>query len=105
MVSGASLAILDEPLDGLDAIGAAAVLELLRDYRARDGVAMLLVTANIAVAQALADDILVIRDRAVVERGSVTEVLRNPQDSYTKSLIAAATPARLAALPSALRTG
>lgn len=87
-----SLAVLYEPLAGLDSIGASLVLDLLRDFHARSGAAYLLVTANFAVAQALAEDVLVIKNRAVIERGLVWEVLKNPQDPYTKALVAAVQP-------------
>jgi len=94
-----TLVVLYEPVAGLDALGAALVLDLLREFRAREGVTYLLITANFAVAQALADDALVIKDRAIVERGAVAEIVRKPQDPYTKGLIAAVTPARPGALP------
>jgi ABC-type microcin C transport system duplicated ATPase subunit YejF len=101
----ASLAVLYEPLAGLDSLSGSLILDLLRDYRARSGVAFLLVTANFAVAQALAEEVLVIKDRAVVERGLVWEVLRKPKDPYTKALIAAVTPMKPRALPQAPPAG
>jgi peptide/nickel transport system ATP-binding protein len=101
----ASLAVLYEPLAGLDSLSGSLILDLLRDYRARSGVAFLLVTANFAVAQALAEEVLVIRDRAVVERGLVWEVLRKPKDPYTKALIAAVAPMKPRALPQAPPAG
>ena len=96
-----TLVVLYEPAAGLDALSASLILDLLREFRAREGVAYLLVTANFAVAQALADDALVLKERAIVERGPVSEIVKNPQDPYTKGLIAAVTPTRPGALPPA----
>jgi ABC-type microcin C transport system duplicated ATPase subunit YejF len=97
----ASLAVLYEPLAGLDSLSAQLVIDLLRDYRARSGVAFLLVTANFAIAQALTEEVLVIKDRAVVERGLVWDVLKHPQNPYTRALIAAVAPIKPRALPPA----
>ena len=100
-----SLAVLVEPTLGLDAAGAALVLDLLRDFRARSGVAFLVATANFAVAQALAAEAIVLKDRAVVERGAMGDVLKTPTDPYTRALIAAVAPAAEAALSPAQSTG
>jgi peptide/nickel transport system ATP-binding protein len=96
-----SLAVLYEPLAGLDSLSASIVLDLLKDYRARSSVAFLLVTANFAVAQALTEEVLVIKDRAVLERGLVWDVLRNPRNHYTKMLIAPVAPQKPRTLPPA----
>jgi ABC-type microcin C transport system duplicated ATPase subunit YejF len=95
----ASLAVLYEPLAGLDSLSGSLIVDLLRDYRARSGVAFLLVTANIAVAQMLTEEVLIIKDRAVVERGLIWDVIKNPQNPYTKALIAAVAPMKPRALP------
>jgi ABC-type glutathione transport system ATPase component len=86
------LVVLYEPLAGLDAPGQALVLDLLKDFRRRDGVASITVTANFAVAEALAEEILVVKGREIIERGFVTELLRAPQQTYTAALIAAVSP-------------
>jgi peptide/nickel transport system ATP-binding protein len=52
---------------------------------------MLLVSHDLGVVQHIADSILVLREGEVVEFGSAAAVLEEPQQEYTKALIAAAT--------------
>ena len=93
LAGGPHLVVLYEPLIGLDAPGQALVLDLLKDFRQREGAAFMVVTANFAVAEALAEDALVIREREIIERGSVAEILRAPKEPHTAALIAAVSPA------------
>jgi ABC-type glutathione transport system ATPase component len=84
------LLVLIEPLRRLDALGQALILDLLKDLRERHGVAFLLVTADFRVAQALAENALVIRARKLIEKGPIEELLRAPREDYTKALVDAA---------------
>jgi ABC-type microcin C transport system duplicated ATPase subunit YejF len=92
IVSAPFLAVIDEPLRGLDAFAKSILIELLEDFRRQEGPAFLVITADVAVAQALAEDAMFFKDRKVVERGSLREILKNPKDEETKALIAAALP-------------
>jgi len=51
----------------------------------------LLITHDVDVIRAMAHDVLVMKDGAVIESGSVTEVLDAPKHPYTQRLVAAAT--------------
>ncbi len=104
LAGGPHLVVLYEPLAGLDATGQALVLDLLKDFRRRDGAATIVITANFAVAEALAEEILVVRGREIIERGFVTELLRAPQETYTAALIAAVSP-QAGGLPPAIPQG
>jgi ABC-type microcin C transport system duplicated ATPase subunit YejF len=84
------LLVLLEPLKGLDAIGQAILLDLIKWLRERRGIALLLVTADFRAAKALADQAFVIRARRLVEKGSIDELLQNPQSEYTRELADAA---------------
>lgn len=81
------LLVLLEPLQGLDAMGQAILLDLLKGLRERRGVALLLVTADFRAAKALADQAFVVRARRLVEKGPIDELLRSPQDDYTRALV------------------
>jgi ABC-type microcin C transport system duplicated ATPase subunit YejF len=83
------LLVLYEPLLHLDVLSQALILDLLRDYRARENVSFLLVTADFAVAQALCDQALVIRERLVVESGPMAELIAAPSSAYTGQLLRA----------------
>ena len=90
IVSAPFLAVIDEPLRGLDAFAQSILTELLEDFRRQEGPAFLIITADVGVAQALADDAMFFKDRKVVERGPLREILKNPKDEETRLLIEAA---------------
>jgi peptide/nickel transport system ATP-binding protein len=100
IVSAPVLAIVDEPFRGLDAFAQSVIRDLLQSFRAEEGPAFLVVTADFAVARALADDVMVLKSRKIVERGAIADVLRAPKDPYTRALVAASRIDTPEALPS-----
>lgn len=87
--------LLDEPLSALDVSVGARILALLRRLR-DEGVAMVLVSHDLAVVGALADRILVMQGGRIVEEGFSRDVFASPKHSFTRELLAAR-----AALPAA----
>src|SRR6478609_4357856 len=83
------LLIADEPTTALDVTVQAEILDLMRDLRHRLDSAILLITHDMGVVADLADDIVVMRNGEIVERGTVTGVFANPQHAYTQQLLAA----------------
>jgi peptide/nickel transport system ATP-binding protein len=83
-----ALIIADEPTTALDVTVQAQVLALLGGL-ARDGRGVLVITHDLAVVSEIADDIVVMHDGVVVERGAAGSVLRDPQHEYTRRLLAA----------------
>ena len=83
------LLLADEPTSALDATIQLQVLDELRALKERTGTAILLITHNIGVVRHIADRVAVMCKGRIVEQGSVTDVLGNPQHPYTQSLIAA----------------
>jgi peptide/nickel transport system ATP-binding protein len=77
----------DEVTSALDVSVQASIIELLLDLRARRDLAMIFVTHDLGVLRSVADEVVVMQDGAVRERGEVTRVLRAPQDDYTQRLI------------------
>jgi oligopeptide/dipeptide ABC transporter ATP-binding protein len=99
LASEPELLICDEPVSALDASLVIRVLELLESLRAELGVALLVVTHDLAVARRVADDVAVMYRGRIVEQGPVEEIFRNPAHPYTRGLIAAiptTEPGRLA---------
>ena len=94
IVSTPFLAVIDEPLRGLDAFAQTIMLELLVDLRKQEGPAFLVITADLRIAQALADDVMIFKDGKVIERAPVADILRAPKEAETKRLLGAAEPAR-----------
>ncbi|MBD7957158.1 ABC transporter ATP-binding protein [Microbacterium sp. Sa4CUA7] len=78
----------DEPLSALDVTVRAQILELLRDLRRRDGLALVLVSHDIGIVQNLCDDVIVMKDGRIVEEGPTEKVLLTPQVAYTRRLLA-----------------
>ncbi|HEX3673066.1 MAG TPA: ATP-binding cassette domain-containing protein [Rhizomicrobium sp.] len=87
IVSAPLLAVIDEPLRGLDAFAQSVMRDLLRNFRAQEGPAFLVVTSDFAVAQALCEEAMVMKDGTVIERGALTDLVRAPKEPQTKALI------------------
>ena len=86
------LLILDESVAALDVSIQAQVLNLLADVRAETGVSYLLISHDLAVVRQITEDVIVMHDGKVVERGITREVLDSPQQDYTR-LLRASVPA------------
>jgi len=87
LASDPQVIIADEPVSMLDVTLRAGVLALLEDLREQWGVSLLYITHDLLSARLITDDIMVLHDGAVVERGRTAEVLQNPQDAYTIDLL------------------
>ncbi|HVL45497.1 MAG TPA: dipeptide ABC transporter ATP-binding protein [Acidovorax sp.] len=85
--------VLDEPTSALDVTIQQQVLGLLQRLQKEKGLSYLLITHDVDVIRAMAHDVLVMKDGAVLESGSVADVLDAPQHPYTQRLVAAATVA------------
>jgi peptide/nickel transport system ATP-binding protein len=79
--------ICDEVTSALDPLVADGILKLLLDLQAREGVAYVFITHDLATVRAIADKIAVMYRGAVVRYGTKTEVLTPPYDDYTDLLL------------------
>ncbi|RLK52172.1 dipeptide ABC transporter ATP-binding protein [Microbacterium telephonicum] len=82
------LLIADEPTSALDVSVQARVLELFVDLQERFGFATLFITHDLAVVDMLAHSIVVLHRGEIAEAGRTAAVLSDPQDDYTRRLIA-----------------
>ncbi|WP_258374539.1 ABC transporter ATP-binding protein [Curtobacterium sp. MCPF17_047] len=87
LASDPQVIIADEPVSMLDVTLRAGVLALLEDLREQWGVSLLYITHDLLSARLITDDIMVLHEGAVVERGRTADVLQHPQDDYTVALL------------------
>lgn len=79
--------VLDEAVAALDVSVQAQVLNLLADLRRDLGLTYLFITHDLAVVRQVADEVVVMQNGVVMERGQVDDVLDRPQTAYTKLLL------------------
>jgi peptide/nickel transport system ATP-binding protein len=90
---GAPVLLADEPTTALDVTVQAQILDLLDRLRAESDLGVLLITHDFGVVARSADRVAVMRSGRIVEHGAAEEVLRRPDSSYTRELLAALAPA------------
>jgi len=81
------LLIADEPTTALDVTVQAQILDLLKTLQAARGMAVLLITHNLAIAAQLAQRVIVMYAGQNVESGSAIDILRSPRHPYTRALL------------------
>ncbi|KOX45514.1 ABC transporter ATP-binding protein [Streptomyces ardesiacus] len=79
--------VADEATTALDVTVQAEILDLLADLRDRAGLALVVVSHDLAVVARLCDEVLVMRRGEVVEQGPTRRVLDDPRHAYTRLLI------------------
>lgn len=83
------LIIADEAVSALDVSIQAQILNLLRDLRKDMGLTMIFVSHDLGVVRYLCDDIVVMRQGKIVERGGIDQIFGQSADAYTRSLVEA----------------
>ena len=81
--------VCDEPVSALDVSVQAQVLDVLINVQEATGVAYLFISHDLSVVHYLADQVLVLKDGAVVERGDADRIFLRPREPYTRELVAA----------------
>lgn len=81
------LMIADEPLNGLDPSVAASIMDLIRAMQRKRGMAMVVVTHDMAAVASLADRVTVLYGGEIVENASVNDIYHHPKHPYTSGLV------------------
>jgi nickel transport system ATP-binding protein len=81
------LIIADEATTDLDVVSQAKILALLKSYCRENNTALLLITHDLSVAKSLAEEIILMKKGAVVERGETAVFFEEPQSEYAKRLL------------------
>jgi len=79
--------ICDEITSALDVSVQAAIIDLLMRMQQEEALSMLFITHNLALVRNLADRVMILNQGALVEAGTVADVLDSPKDGYTKKLL------------------
>jgi peptide/nickel transport system ATP-binding protein len=85
----------DEPTTALDVTVQAGILRLLRDLATQRELAVLLVTHDLGVMSAIADEVAVMKNGEIVERADRETLFLSPQHEYTRTLLAALPGSRI----------
>lgn len=88
LANNPTLVIADEPTTALDVTTEQKILKILRERQQQQQMVLLLITHNLHVAKKVSDDVIVMQQGVIVERGNIQEVFDNPQHEYTKTLLA-----------------
>ncbi|MCC0032179.1 MAG: ABC transporter ATP-binding protein [Brucellaceae bacterium] len=89
IITHPELIVADEPVSALDVSIRAQVLDLFAELNGRLNLAYLFITHDLHVARAITDDVLVMHEGRIVERGRTDDVLDSPKDAATRALVAA----------------
>ncbi len=82
-----SLLIADEPTTALDVTIQAQILELIKDLQDEFGMALLLITHDLAMVREIADHVHIMKDGRIVEHGKTESIFKNPENAYTRHLM------------------
>ena len=95
LASEPELIVADEPVSMLDVSMRAGILKLLATLREERNISLLYITHDLLSARVITDQILVLNEGQVVERGATKHVLQHPTHEYTVRLLDAVTTAAL----------
>jgi oligopeptide transport system ATP-binding protein len=90
MILKPKVVVLDEPTSALDRSVQKEIVELLRTLQQAHRLSYIFISHDLAVVRAMADEVIVMKDGKVVERGCTEDVFADPKDTYTQALMAAA---------------
>jgi oligopeptide transport system ATP-binding protein len=79
--------IADEPTTALDATIQKQILDLLKQVQKDFGTSILLITHNFGIVSHIADEVMVMHKGSIVESGTISQIMQNPQHPYTKGLM------------------
>ncbi len=84
-----TLLIADEPTTALDVTIQEQILHLIKDIQAEYGMSVLLITHDLPMVQKIAETVSIMHQGRIVEQGSVRTIFADPQEEYTRHLLAA----------------
>ncbi|MER8904394.1 dipeptide ABC transporter ATP-binding protein [Mesorhizobium sp. M0772] len=89
IITRPKLVVADEPVSALDVSIRAQILDLFAELNQKLGIGYLFITHDLTVARAITDEVLVMHDGRIVERGKTRDVLDHPQSEAARALVEA----------------
>ena len=87
LINDPSIMLCDEATSALDSMTTHSILKLLKDINKEMGVTIVLITHSLAVAELICDNIVVIDEGKIVEKGKTEDIFANPQSDVAKKLL------------------
>lgn len=87
IINRPKLLIADEPTTALDVNTQESIIQLLKKLNQKYNVGILFISHNLRVVKSLCENVLVMKDGCIIERGRADQIFDNPQEEYTKQLI------------------
>jgi peptide/nickel transport system permease protein len=87
LANSPDLLIADEPTTGLDLVTQASILRLVQDLKERLGLTVLIITHDVQMVLRVADELVILQDGCVVERGPASKVAAAPAEEYSRRLL------------------
>lgn len=92
LLCGAELIIADEPTRNLDVTIQAGILRLIKELQTNYNVTILFIANNLGLVSTICDEMVILKEGTILERGNPEKILSNPKNPYTELLINAVTP-------------
>lgn len=87
LINNPSIMLCDEATSALDSMTTHSILKLLKDINKEMGVTIVLITHSLAVAELICDNVVVIDEGKIVEKGKTEDIFANPQSDVAKKLL------------------
>ena len=81
------LLLLDEPTTALDEENKTNIINLINDLKSRLNILILFVTHDIESIKDICNEIIILKDGQIIEKGFTRDILSSPKEDYTKKLI------------------
>ncbi|HEX2038937.1 MAG TPA: dipeptide/oligopeptide/nickel ABC transporter permease/ATP-binding protein [Acidimicrobiales bacterium] len=87
LANSPDLLIADEPTTGLDLVTQASILRLVQDLKDRLGLTVLIITHDVQMVLRVADELVILQDGCLVERGPASKIAAAPAEEYSRRLL------------------
>lgn len=87
LANNPKILIMDEPTTALDIKSQNEILDLILKLKKELNLAVLFISHNLKIVEKIADEILVLKDKKIIEQGKKSDIFNNPKSDYVKNLL------------------